>query len=210
MALVTGSPEGLVISQDDIFIDAAPPIFFQEIKPGTNLLHTPDSDGFYHGLSGTADSPVYQFGCIEGYGLQSNIAINDIMCDTVGSKGTIQKMQYIDMSFTLKTLFPLTLLRHVIRGGEVTQNNGVEKMGIGQPNNQRYFYVYTPTIYNNEVGDFISITGFRCQFVEQWQLQQPYGQQATLPVTIRMFADDTKPSDQLFASIFRVDPSEIA
>ena len=210
MALVTGTPDGLVITQDEIYVDAAPPVFFQEIGPSVGLLHNPGPDGFYHGLSGTTNYPVFQMGCIEGYSIASNIEINDIRCDTVGNKGTIQKMSHLDLTFTLKTLFPLTTVRHIMRGGPVTTTDGVEKMGIGQPNNQRYFYVYAPTVYDNETGDFFSITGFRCQFVEQWTLAQTYGQQASMDVTIRMFADETKPADQLYASIFRADPSAVS
>lgn len=216
MALVTGTPAGLVSQQSDIYIDSAPPIFFQHNDAGTGagsvgLLNAPDANGFYWGLSGTTNNPVYQLGCIENVQLQGNITMTSIRCDTTGDRGAIQKLSYIDITANLKTLLPLATLRQIIRGGAVTTVSGAtEQFGIGQPDNSKYYYVWMPAVYDPEAGDYLALTGFRAQFVDSWQLAFAYGQPATIGIAIRLFADDTKPADQLFASVIRADPSAIA
>jgi hypothetical protein len=139
-----------------------------------------------------------------------NIEMNNIRCDTVGDKGTIQKLNYLDVTFTLKTLFPLTTMRHILRWGAVTSTVGAtEKVGIGQPNNQRYFYGYFPIVYDSDTGDFLSFTIHRAQFVDSWTLAFTYGQPTTVGMTFRGFAHEAKPADQLFATVIRADPSAI-
>ena len=209
MALITGTPLGTINQQDDIYFDTAPTIFFQE-RDGTSPLNNPDGDGFYWGLTGSTAKPVYELGCIENVTWGSDIALTDVRCDTVGNKVTIQKVNHLDLTFDLKTLLPLTTLRWILRGGAVTTNAGAtEKMGIGQPNNQKYFRVYFPLVYDEDAGDYVSVSGQRCQFVDSWQITYAFGEPATMGVTLRMFADDSLPREQLFATIIRADPSAV-
>ncbi len=208
MALVTGTPIGLINAQDDIFLDTAPSIWFQDTA--ANLLNNPDADGFYWGLSGTTAQPAFALECYEGVQVAAEYESNAIRCDTVGDKGQIQKLNHIDLTFTLKTLLPLDTLTRILRGGTVTTTVGAtEKMGIGQPNNQQYWQTYTALVYDETAGDYISMTLHRCQFVDAWELAFNYGTPATLSVIIRAFADTTKPADQLFMTIIRADPSAI-
>ena len=214
MALVTGTPEGLILTQDDLYIDVAPNFYFQPIDLGdgqgsSSPLNNPDSDDFYWGLSGTVARPVYQAGCYDSFQWASNIEMNDIRCDTVGNKGTIQKMANLDVTFNLKTLLPLAQLRHMLRWGAVTESGGVEKVGVGQPNNQVYYRVYFPAVYDEANGDYVAITMHRCQFVDSWQMSFTYGQQSMVGITCRGFADDSKPADQLYATVIRADPSAL-
>lgn len=211
MALITGTPLGVITQQDDIYIDSAPNIYFQERCDGINPLNNPDGDGFYWGLSGTAACPVFQLNCFDTVQLVSAYELNDIRCDTTGDQGAIQKLNHLDLTFNLKTLFPLATLRHVLRGGPVTTSGGaLEKMGIGQPSNARYYRTYLPVVYDPDTGDYVSITMHRAQFVDAWTLAFTYGQPATIAVTMRGFADEDLPADQLFATIIRADPSAIA
>lgn len=216
MALVTGTPLGNIITQDSLYLDSAPPIFFQDNDSGSGagtvgLLNAPDANGFYWGLSGTTANPVYQLGCVENVQMAGNISMTNIRCDTVGDIGQIQKLSYIDVTATLKTLLPLATLRQIIHGGAVTTVSGAtEQFGIGQPNNNKYFYVYMPTVYDKDTGDYLAVTGFRAQFVDSWQLAFAYGAPSSMGIKIRMFADANKPADQLFASFLRADPSAIA
>jgi hypothetical protein len=208
MALVTGTPLGNIDAQDDLYLETAPTVYFQD--SGATELSNPDADGFYWGLSGTTARPVYQLGCYEDVRLAGNIEMTAIRCDTVGDKASIQKLNHVDLTFTLKTLLPLATLRHILRGGAVTTTPGAtEKMGIGQPNNQVYFHVYFPTIYDETAGDYVAVTGHKAQFVDSWQIAFAYGRPATMGVTLRMYADDSKPSDQIFATIIRADPSAL-
>lgn len=208
MALVTGTPLGTINQQDDLYLDVAPSIWFQDNT--ADPLNNPDADGFYWGVTGTPTYPAFELECYEGVQLVSEYEGNAIRCDTVGDKGMIQKLNHIDLTFTLKTLLPLDHLTRILRGGTVTTNAGAtEKMGIGQPNNQQYWRMYAALVYDETAGDYINFTGHRCQFVDAWTLAFNYGQAATLSVVLRAFADDTKPADQLFMTIVRADPSAI-
>lgn len=208
MSLVTGTPLGTINQQDDIYLDAAPSLWFQDNT--ANPLNNPDGDGFYWGITGSPTYPAYELSCYEGVQLVSEYESNAIRCDTVGDKGQIQKLNHIDLTFTLKTLLPLDTLTHILKGGVVTTNAGAtEKFGIGQPNNQQYWRVYGAVVYDAVAGDYINFTGHRCQFVDAWTLAFNYGTPSTLAVTLRAFADDSKPSDQLFMTVIRADPSAI-
>lgn len=209
MALVTGTPLGTINSQDDLYLDSAPSLWFQDAS--ADELNNPDGDGFYWGLTGTTTYPVYALECYEGVVLTASIEGTNIRCDTVGDKGQIQKLNAIDLTFTLKTLLPLDTLTRILRGGTVTTTSGAtEKMGIGQPNNQQYWHVYGAIVYDETAGDYINFTGHRAQFVDAWTLTFAYGAPSTLAVTMRLFADSDKPSDQLFMTIVRADPSAIS
>ena len=134
----------------------------------------------------------------------------NIRCDTVGDKGQIQKLSYLDLAFTLKTMLPLDTLTKILRGGAVTTNAGAtEKMGIGQPNNQQYYRYYLPVVYDETAGDYLAITAHKAQFVDAWEISFSYGEPATVGMIFRAFADDTLPAAQLFATIIRADPSAI-
>lgn len=208
MTLVTGTPLGSTNAQDDIYLDTAPSLWFQDAQ--ANLLNNPDGDGFYWGLTGSVSYGIFALECYEGVQLTAEYESNAIRCDTVGDKGQIQKVNHIDLTFTLKTLLPLATLTHILRGGTVTTNAGAtEKMGIGQPNNQQYWQVYGALVYDETAGDYINLTLHRCQFVDGWPLAFNYGQPATYAVVIRAFADSNKPADQLFMTVVRADPSAI-
>jgi hypothetical protein len=197
MALVTGTPLGVINTQDDLYLDVAPTIYFQDYD--ADELNNPDGDGFYWGLTGSSTYPVYELVCYE-----------DARWATVGDKGQIQKLNHIDLTFTLKTLMPLATLTHILRGGAVTTTPGAtEKMGIGQPNNQQYYHCYFPVVYDETVGDYVAVTAHKAQFVDAWEIAFAFGTQATLGIIFRAFADSSKPADQLFATVIRADPSAI-
>ena len=208
MALVTGTPLGQVNAQDELYIDQAPTIYFQDNT--ANPLNNPDGDGFYWGLSGTTTYPVYSLSCYEDVVWASEFESNAIRCDAVGDKSQLQKLNHIDLTFTLKTLMPLATLTHILRGGAVTTNAGAtEKMGIGQPDNDLYYRYYFVSVYDETAGDHITVTAHKAQFVDAWELGFTYGEPATLGVTLRAFAEDTLPAAQLFATVIRADPSAI-
>ena len=208
MALVTGTPLGTIDAQDDLYIETAPSLWFQDYS--ADELNNPDGDGFYWGLTGTTTYPVYALECYEDVRLAASVEANNIRCDTVGDKAAIQKLNYIDLTFTLKTLMPLATLTHILRGGAVTTAAGAtEKMGIGQPNNNQYWHVYGASVYDETAGDYICFTGHKAQFVDAWEIAFAYGEPATLGVTMRVFADSDKPSAQLFMTLVRADPSAI-
>ncbi len=208
MALVTGTPLGQIDAQDELYIDVAPSIWFQDSD--ADLVNNPDGDGFYWGLTGTATHPVYSLACYEDVRWASEFESNAIRCDTVGDKSQLQKLNHIDLTFNLKTLLPLATLTHILRGGAVTTTVGAtEKMGIGQPGNDDFFHYYFVSVYDATTGDYLAATAHRAQFVDAWEIAYTYGQPATVGVIFRAFADDSKPADQLFATVIRADPSAI-
>ncbi len=214
MALITGTPEGNLIASQDLFLDVPPTFYFQENKDGSGnavgLLNNPDGDNFFHGLSGTTANPVFEGGCYENFVFTDVRDINMIRCDTDGDKGAIQRRNQLTVTFTLKEFFKLTKLRHMLNLGAVTTTAGAtEKVGIGQIDNTKDYYIYFPSIYDPNTGDFLTVTLFNAQFTLAWAMSFTYAQPATVTIQVTGFADPAKPSDQLFGSIIRADPSAI-
>ena len=152
MALVTGTPLGTAVQGEDIYLEGAPTIFFQDAE--ASPLFNPDGDSFYWGLSGTATYPYYEVGCVTDVSLADNVTLNDVLCDNVGVKATIQQRNYVEFNFTLQSFFPLSQLRHMLKFGAVTETAPTAKTGIGQINNNQYWHVYAPKVYDTDVGDY--------------------------------------------------------
>jgi hypothetical protein len=201
MALITGTPAGNLIATQGIYVDVPPTFYFQENKDGSGnavgLLNDPDGDGFY-------------WGCYENFVFTDVRDINMIRCDTDGDKGSIQRRNQLTATFTLKEFFKLTKLRHMLNLGPVTTSAGAtEKTGIGQIDNTLYYYIYFPSIYDPNTGDYLAVTLFNAQFTLAWAMSFTYGQPATVTVQATGFADADKPTTQSFGSILRADPSAI-
>lgn len=206
MALLTGTPLGSITQQEDIFLDGASTIFIQDAR--ATPLHNPDADGFYYGLSGTSTYPVYELGCIANVSFGESRDINGIQCDTVGYKGDIQQRNYITTGFELLALFPLSTLVPMLHLGTVTQAAGLEKVGAGQINNTQYWHVYMVKVYDESAGDYLVRQLHKCQFVGEPQEAQNYGDAWRITgLELRAYADTAKPSDQLFYTMVRRDPS---
>jgi len=206
MALVTGTPAGTITQQDEIYIEGAPYVYYQDYD-GPLIV---DGDSFYWGLSGTVTYPVFQLACYEDVSLGSDVTVNAIRCDNIGDKDVIQKLNHLEFTLTLSSLLPLTALRHILRGSAVTLSGQVEKMGIAAINNNQYYKVYLPKVYDDDTGDYLSITIHRAKFVDAWTLNMPSGDKWTVTgVTLWGFADDSKPAAQTFATVIRADPSAL-
>lgn len=206
MPLVTGTPEGTITAQDEIYIEGAPYVYYQDYD-GPVIF---DGDTYYWGLSGTSTYPVYQLACYEDVSLGSDVTVNAIRCDNIGDKDVIQKLNHLEFTLTLSSLFPLSVLRHILRGSAVTLSGKVEKMGIGPINNNQYYKVYLPKVYDEDTGDWVSFTIHKAKFVDAWTINMPSGDKWTVTgVTLWGFADDTKPSGQEFATVIRADPSAL-
>jgi len=206
MAMITGSAEGNILSQEEIYVEGAPYVYYQN-NSGVDELNHPDGDGYYWNLSGTLTNPVYALGCYEDVRLSDNIEVNAVRCDTVGDVNVMQKRAHLELTFTLKSLFPLTSIQAIIRGHTVTTPADFEKMGIGNIDNAPTYYVYFPRVYDETAGDYICVTGHNCKFVDAWEMTMPFATPWTLGVTVWMMADDTMPSGQEFATMIRYDPS---
>lgn len=197
-------PTGTINLVDDVFLEGGPEFWF-----GGVAKYAPDSDGFYWGITGTPSNPSFKLGCYTDFRWRDNVQMTDVRCDAVGVVSTVQKRNYLEAQFTLLALLPLSMLRKLIRGGAVTVNASeqTEKMGLGLIDNNEYFVTYFSKVYDEDDGDFVSVTGHRCQVVDAWEIAMTYGAPWALGVRIRMFADDTKPAAQKFATVLRYDPS---
>ncbi len=208
MALITGTPLGTVISPEDLFIEGAPTVYIQDAR--ADPLNNPDSDGFFWGLSGTATYPVYEVGCLTDVSMTEDIELNDIRCDDVGLKATIQQRNSVSMGFTVQSFFPLSTLQFLIKGGGHVTNAGdnSEKFGLGKINNQLFWHVYAPNVYDEATGDILLIHLHRAQFTGAFTINFRFGNSWELTgLNLTSYADTTKPSNALFGTIVRNDAS---
>lgn len=204
-AIVTGSAPGNIVSQEELYLEGAPYIYFQDAE--ANPWFNPDAEGFYWGISGTSQYPGYLIGCIQDVSLTEGVTMNDVRCDTVGVKDTIQKRDYVEFNLTILSQLPLTVLRHIMNLSAPSSGAGFETVGISQINNSVHYHVYAPKVYDDSEAGWLMFHLHRAKFVDAWTLNTVYGGPWTLTgVKIRAFADDSKPANQLFGVIRRADP----
>lgn len=208
MALVTGTPLGNITTQDEIYVEGAPNLYIQQTE--ATPLNNPDGAGFYWGMSGTTAYPVFQIGCIQDVSLTEGVTMNAIRCDSVGDKGVIQRRDYVEFNFTILSLFDLATLRHMLNLSSVTSAGGVEKVGIGQINNNRYYMAYAPRVYDPDTGDYLLFHLHRAQFVDAWTINMRGGEAWNVSgLKLRAFYDESKPASQNFGVIVRSDAGSV-
>lgn len=209
MTLVTGNPLGTITSQEELYLEGAPYIYFQDAN--ATPLNNPDADAYYWGLSGSAAYPVYLLGCIQDVSLTEGVTMNDVRCDTIGVKDTIQKRNYIEFNITVLSQLPLTVLRHILGLGAVpTTGTGKEQVGIGGIDNNQKYMVYAPKVYDEVNGDILLFHLHKAKFVDAWTINFKYGEPWTVTgLKIRAYADDTKLSTMRFGTIVRADASAL-
>jgi len=209
MALITGTPLGTITTQDDIFLEGAPNIYFQDAT--ATPLNNPDASGLYWGMSGTATYPVYNLGCYTDVSLTEDVTVNAIRCDTSGDVAAIQKRNYLEVNFTLQHMFPLSVLRHTLNiSTPIVGLTDLEKAGIGKINNNRFYMVYMPKVYDDDNGDYVLFHIHRAQFVDAWTINMASGEPWNISgVKLRAYADTTKADSMTFGTIVRADVSAI-
>ena len=207
--IVTGSPVGQINAQEELYLEGAPYLYFQDAT--ANPLNNPDSDGFYWNLSGTSTYPVYRVGCIQDVSLTEGLTINQVRCDSIGDKDTIQRRDYIEYAFSFTSLFPLSALRHMLKlGSAPTVGTGYEKQGIGSINNTQFYHFYTPKVYDDVNGDYVAIHLHRAKFVEAFTVNMRSGEPWMVEgIRIRSYATETVPAAQKFGTIIRGDLSAL-
>lgn len=205
--LVTGVPVGNIDAQEEIYVEGAPYLYFQDAN--ADPLNNPDGDGYYWNLSGTSSYPVFRIGCIQEVSLTEGLTINQVRCDTVGDKSAIQRRDYIEFAFSFTSMFPLSALRHILKlGSAPTVGTGYEKQGIGSINNNQYYHFYAPKVYDEENGDFVAFHIHRGQFVDAFTMNMRSGEPWMVDgLKLRAFADENKPAAQKFGTILRGDLS---
>lgn len=208
MTLLTGVPLGNIVTQDELFIEGAPYIYYQAFE--ANLLNRPDANGFYWGLSGTTTYPVYELACYEDVSLADDLTINAVRCDQIGDRDVIMKRNHLVFSFSLSSLFPLTSTTALIRGGAVTTSASPdrESMGLGPINNAQAYHIYLPKVYDDLTGDLLIISLPRAKFVDPWTIAMVSGDKWMLGgISAWALATSITAAGQEFATIIRQDPS---
>ena len=208
MALVTGTPIGTIVAQEDIYLEGAPTIYIQQYE--ATPLYNPDADGFYWGMSGSATYNVYEIGCPVDVSLTEGLTINDVLCDTVGVKDTVQQRNYIEFAFSIRSVLPLSVLRVLLNFGTVVETAPTEKMPMGKINNNLKWHLYAPKVYDEDVGDYVWIWLNKAKFVDAFTIPMTFGSpwQAN-GLKLRAYADTTKPAAQQFGMWGRADASVI-
>lgn len=208
MALVTGTPVGTLTTQEDLFIEGAPTIYIQNYT--ANELYNPDSDSFYWGLSGTTTYPVFEIGCPADVSFTENLTMNDVLCDNLGTKDTVQQRNYFELTFSIKSFFPLDVLTNLLGGGTVVETAPNQKMPLGKINNNLFWHVYAPKVYDESVGDYVWLMLHRCKFVDAFTINMTFGNPWTATgLKLRSFVDSTKPAAQQFGMFGRHDASAV-
>lgn len=207
MALVTGTPLGTINSQEALYIDGAPTIYFQDYS--ASILNNPDGNGYYWGMSGTSTYPVKELDCITEASMIQGLTANDIQCDTVGVKGTITRRDFVSLQFSLQSFMPLSILADIMGFSTATVSAPEELVGIGAYDNTQFWHVYAPNVYNEDVGDYIFIWLHKAQFTDFGDWQFRYGQPWISQFTLKGYADTTYPSTQRFGMIRRADASAV-
>jgi hypothetical protein len=208
MALATGTPLGVITSQEEEYLEGAPYIYFQDTS--ANPRFNPDAQSFYWGLTGSATYPVFNLGCIQNVSLTEGVTMNDVRCDTIGVKDTIQKRDYVEFNLEILSQLPLTVVRHVMNLGIPSTGTGFETVGIPRINNSQRYMVYAPMVYDEAAAGWLMFHLHRAKFVDAWTLNMNYGESWKLTgIKIRAYADETKPSNQIFGVIRRADPTAL-
>lgn len=205
MTLSTGTPLGNVVSQEELYIEGAPYIFFQDYR--ATPLHNPDANGYHWGMSGTSSYPANAIGCIRNVSLTEGVTMNDVRCDTVGVKDTIQKRDYVEFNLEIVSEFPLAELRHMLNLSAPNTGTGYETVGIGQIDNTQHYMVYAPKVYSEANNEWLLFQLHKAKFVDAWTMNFTYGEAWSVTgLKLRAFADETKNSKELFGVIHRIDP----
>lgn len=208
MALVTGSASGNVTSMEELYIEGAPYIYFQDYRATPKF--NPDAAGYYWGMSGTSTYPAHLLGCIRSVSLTEGVTMNDVRCDTVGVKDTIQKRDYVEFNLEIISQFPLSVLRHMLNLSPATVGTGVESVGIGQIDNTQSYMVYAPKVYSDTDADWLMFHLNKAKFVDAWTLNFTYGEAWNVSgLKLRAYYDDTKPAASAFGTIKRFDTSAL-
>ena len=211
MALVTGTPIGSLTAQEDIFLEGAPTVYFQNSL--ANPWFNPDADGFYWGLSGTTAYPAYEMGCPTDVSFTENLTMNDVLCDNLGVKATVIARNYFEFTLSVQSFFPLQTLSFILNGGTVVENKSthVQKMPLGKVNNNIFWHVYAPKVYDEDVGDYVWLYLHKCRFVDAFTIAMTLGNPWKLTgIKLRAYVDSTKPAAQQFGMFGRSDLSVIA
>lgn len=207
MTIATGTPLGNVLSQEEIYLEGSPYLYIQDYRAGA--LNHPDTNGYYWNLSGTSTYPVYSLGCIQDTKLTEDVTLNMIRCDTVGDKAAVQKRNFLTVEFTLVSALPLAITKVLMNMFDSTAVTGKEYVGISKINNNIFYQLYAPKVYDDVTSDWIVMQLHKCQITGNFTWDMALSGHKLTGIKVTAFIDETKPANQMFGVLFRSDPSAL-
>jgi hypothetical protein len=207
MPLVTGTPIGNLLSQEEKYLEGAPYLYLQDYRAGP--ANNPDVNGYYWNMSGTTTYPIYSLGCIQDVKLSENVTLNLIRCDTVGDKAAIQKRNYLQIDFTLVSLLPLTITAVLMNMFNSTVVSGREYAGISKINNNIFYQLYAPKVYDEVAGYWIMMHLHKCQITGDFTWDLALNGHKLTGLKVTAFIDETKPANQFFGVLARFDKNAL-
>jgi hypothetical protein len=199
----SGTPLGHTHSQEEIYLEGAPYLYLQDYA-ADSYFH-PDLAGYYWNMSGSTAYPIYALGCIQNVKMTEDVTLNMIRCDTDGDRAAIQRRNYIDMEFELVSLLPLAITKILMNFFDSTVVAGGEYVGMGKINNNKYWMLYAPKIYDDVTGYWIMAHFHRCQVVGNFTWDMNINGHKLTGIKVRAFWDTTKPAAAGFGTLFRSD-----
>jgi len=207
MTIVTGSPLGNILSQEEKYLEGSPYLYIQDYRAGA--LNHPDANGYYWNLSGTSTYPIYSLGCIQDTKLTEDVTLNMIRCDTVGDKAAIQRRNFLTVEFQLNSLLPLSVTAVLMNMFNSTTVSGKEYVGISKINNNIYYQLYAPKVYDEVAGYWIMMQLHRCQITGNFVWDMALSGHKLTGIKVTALIDETKPANQLFGVLARMDQSAL-
>jgi hypothetical protein len=207
MTIVTGSPLGNILTQEEKYLEGSPYLYIQDYR-ATPLNH-PDANGYYWNLSGTTAYPVYSLGCIQDVKMTEDVTLNMIRCDTVGDKAAIQRRNFLTVEFQLNSILPLTVTKVLMNMFDSTAVTGKEYVGISKINNNIYYQLYAPKVYDDVAGYWIMAHFHRCQITGNFTWDMALSGHKLTGIKVTALIDETKPANQLFGVLMRADASAL-
>jgi hypothetical protein len=196
MTIVTGSPLGNILTQQETYLVGAPYLYLQDYRGGT--LNHPDTNGYYWNLSGSSTYPVYQLGCIQDVKLTEDVTLNMVRCDTVGDKAALQRRNFLTVEFSLISLLPLSVTAVLMNMFNSTTVSGKEFVGISKINNNVFYQLYAPNVYDDVAGSWIMMHLARCQITGNFTWDMALNGHKLTGIKVAALIDETKPANQLF------------
>lgn len=136
--------------------------------------------------------------------------MNDVRCDTVGTKDTVQRRDYIELTLDISSLFPLSMMSDLMNLSTPDIGVDTETVGIGAINNQKKWMVYMPKVYDEESNDWLMIHLHKAKFIDAWSIDMTLGEPWKITgVKLRAYADDTKNAKEIFGLFKRFDASAL-
>jgi hypothetical protein len=141
--------------------------------------------------------------------MTEDVTLNMIRCDTVGDKAAIQRRNFLTVEFQLNSILPLTVTKVLMNMFDSTAVTGKEFVGMSKINNNVYYMLYAPKVYDDVAGYWIMAHFHRCQITGNFTWDMALSGHKLTGIKVTALIDETKPANQLFGTLGRFDLSAL-